>query len=859
MSASSDLKERVSPASISDRVQVDGKFFRVGARKFHPKGVTYGPFKPGPGGSPFPDRERASRDFDLIGGMNANCLRVYFVPPDWFLDLAYSRGLRILIDYNWSKHTCFLDDRSTARQAREITRAVARQFAGHPGVFALTLANEIPNDVARWYGTRRVEGFLDELAEIVKTEDPHRLVTFANFPSTEFLNPDDVDFVSFNVYLHDGRAFRNYLTRLQNIANEKPLVLTEFGMDAMKEGAETQAEFLSGHVETAFRAGVAGTFLFAFTDDWFTGGHQIDNWFFGLTDRERSPRPSYRQVAEKFAIAPYFPLPQYPKVSVVVASYNGGSTLPACLDSLSHVNYPDCEVILVDDGSTDDTARIAAHYPRIRCITHSENRGLSAARNTGIRAAQGEIVAFTDSDCRVDEDWLLYLVGDLMKSSASAIGGHNFPPPDSDWVATCVAVAPGGPAHVMLDDVTAEHIPGCNMAFWKGDIEAIDGFDPVFRAAGDDVDVCWRLLQSGCQIGFSHAGFVWHYRRSTVQAYLNQQAGYGRAEAQLRHKHPEYFNSLGGMRWHGRIYGPARMADLFGRSVIYHGPFGSGLFQSMYTPEPVGLIPFLTSLEWHVVVTFGMLLLTALWTALWPLAALSLLASITVAVTAACRVRLLPRQSRWCSRPLVALLYLLQPIVRGWPRYSRRLITSPTPALARSAVRDIATGYQSMGTRRAVTYWTDKGVERMTFLEHLLALLERDRWPTRVDSGWDDYDVCIYMDRASRVRIKTVAENHGGTSRRLRVRLSAGWTLLSKVYFALLMAVALALRNIYADYQWAPAFLLTIPLFAWYLEHRAIRTLRLGVALMDYTARELGLTKLDKPNASEAPCTPTGV
>jgi len=58
--------------------------------------------------------------------------------------------------------------------------------------------------------------------------------------------------------------------------------------------------------------------------------------------------------------------------------------------------------------------------------------GLSAARNTGIQAATGEIVAFTDSDCRADEDWLYYLVGDLLKTDACAIGGHNFAPPEDN-------------------------------------------------------------------------------------------------------------------------------------------------------------------------------------------------------------------------------------------------------------------------------------------------------------------------------------------------------------------------------------------------------------------------------------------
>src|SRR5437667_1466429 len=174
------------------------------------------------------------------------------------------------------------------------------------------------------------------------------------------------------------------------------------------------------------------------------------------------------------------------------------------------------------------------------------------------------------------------------------MGGHNFLPPDDSCVAAAVMVSPGGPAHVMLTDREAEHVPGCNMAFYRSALLQIGGFDPVFHKAGDDVDVCWRLQKLGHRLGFSPAGFVWHYRRSTVRAYLRQQAGYGEAEALLARKHPEYFNVLGGSIWHGRIYTAAKFGVLTQRAVIYHGLFGSGFFQKLYAPEP-SLAPMLAT------------------------------------------------------------------------------------------------------------------------------------------------------------------------------------------------------------------------------------------------------------------------
>lgn len=96
------------------------------------------------------------------------------------------------------------------------------------------------------------------------------------------------------------------------------------------------------------------------------------------------------------------------KVSIIVPTYNGGSTLKKCVTSLSAQTYTDIEIIIVNDGSTDNTATLAtslAHGDdRIQVITQ-ENGGVSAARNTGIKAATGGILMFVDGDDYVDPDY----------------------------------------------------------------------------------------------------------------------------------------------------------------------------------------------------------------------------------------------------------------------------------------------------------------------------------------------------------------------------------------------------------------------------------------------------------------------
>ncbi|HEY5479847.1 MAG TPA: glycoside hydrolase family 2 TIM barrel-domain containing protein, partial [Verrucomicrobiae bacterium] len=339
-------------APSAPRVSVDGKFFRLGEEKFYAKGVAYGPFAPNAAGQPFASPEQTVRDFAQIRELGANVIRVYHVPARWFLDLAAEYKLKVLIDIPWNKHLCFLDSPAQRAQACEAVRRAVFACARHPSVFAFSIANEIPPDIVRWSGAQAVADFIDALVHEAKRADPECLCTFTNYPPTEFLRPQSVDFLCFNVYLHQRQPFENYLARLQMLAESKPLLLGEFGIDSLREGEARQGEILAWQIESAFRGGVAGAVLFTFTDDWWRGGRQVEDWKMGLTTRDRQPKPAFWTVQKMFRAAPYFPLPRCPKVSVVVASYNGERTLKACLDSLEQLNYPDYEVILVDDGST---------------------------------------------------------------------------------------------------------------------------------------------------------------------------------------------------------------------------------------------------------------------------------------------------------------------------------------------------------------------------------------------------------------------------------------------------------------------------------------------------------------------------
>ncbi len=400
-------------------IRVHGKFFFAGEQKHFVKGVTYGPFPKGSHGAQFPERATVDQDFALMVKAGINTARVFTVPPLWLLDAAQHAGLQVLVGLPWSQHITFLDSLATQAQIRDAIVAGVHQCQRHPAVFAYLVGNEIPPDMVRWHGAEPVRRFLRSLVARVKEEHPEALVSYANFPSTEYLTIDFTDFVCFNIYLHNETAFRRYIARLHNLAVDQPLVLTEFGIDSLREGQDGQRRILSWQVRTAFEAGVAGTFVFAWTDEWFTGGHLIEDWAFGLVDRDRRPKSAFAGVEQQYNSVLPPPLPRYPRVSVVVCAYNAERTMDQCLASLEVLNYPNYEVIVVNDGSRDRTLEIAEAYPFCRIISQP-NKGLSVARNVGAEAATGEIVAYTDSDCVVDRDWLTYLVAKMEASGLAS-------------------------------------------------------------------------------------------------------------------------------------------------------------------------------------------------------------------------------------------------------------------------------------------------------------------------------------------------------------------------------------------------------------------------------------------------------
>jgi glycosyltransferase involved in cell wall biosynthesis len=841
-------------SSPNQRIRSVAKFFFEGDDKFFVKGVTYGPFKPDADGNYLGRPEQLDVDLALMREIGINLLRIYHPPPRWFLDRCAGAGMRVLITAPWAKHVEFLRQKSARDEIANAVRNTVREYRGHPAIFGYLVGNEISSTMARWLGVRRVTEFVEYLIRIGRAIDPDVLFSYATYPPTEYLLPQNVDFFCFNVYLHSQREFENYLLRLQNLTEEKPLILGEFGMDTIRHSQDEQAEMLGWHIDSVVKCGLAGTIFFSWTDEWFTGEQEITDWAFGIVTRNRQPKKAYAMLREKLgrenSVLPHRPLTKTPSVSVIICSYNGAKTLTACLDSLGKLNYPDYEVILVDDGSTDDTAYIASQFPNVRYI-HQTNHGLSYARNAGAAAARGEILVYTDSDCMADVDWLYYLIGTLTSGDYAGVGGPNITPPAENWVQACVAAAPGGPSHVLLTDTVAEHIPGCNMAFYKWAFDNVGGFDAEYRKAGDDVDFCWRLQQSGCVIAFSPSAMVWHHRRFTLRTFFKQQDGYGEAESLLRFKHLIFFGPTGTAKWRGQIYGAPRFSWFLNRPIVYHGIFGEGFFQSIYPTPQSEIAAYLSSIEWFAltIFLFGLGIFVP---SLRIVPYLMFGGTLCVALSYMVRARVEPRFDTVIARLLVMFLAFVQPLVRGFSRYFTWLRFKRTPRNVIRAHEHLpGTGARFPRSLRRRVFWSEESRDRHHLLGAIFQLLEEEGWRYSSDTGWNEWDIQIYGNFWWSVVLQTVTEYHGGSKCLTRVRLRSRRVTTTVIFILIALTIV-----IYRQFNASHLDLWSLILFGAFLVFLATRAraLKSRVAeLVDLAAHRCRLQRMTKRGKQVAP------
>lgn len=789
------------------RPKVHGKFLMLGGRKFYIKGVTYGTFAPQEDGGQFPNYQQIRQDFRLMAENGINSVRTYTVPSSDVLRAADEFGLKIMAGLPWEQHITFLDDPERIRDIIKRTEEGVRSCLGHDSILCYAIGNEIPAPIVRWHGKKKIERFLNDLYQAVKAVDPEGLVTYVNYPTTEYLDLSFLDFQCFNVYLETPEKLGAYLARLHNLVGDTPLVLAEIGLDSMRNGYDKQAEVLQWQIEKVFGSGGAGIYVFAWTDEWWRGGFDIEDWDFGLVNRQREPKPALAVVKERYARLPLAAERVLPRISVVVCSYNGAATIRDTMEGLMALDYPDYEVIVVNDGSTDRTPAIVSEYPFQ--LINTENRGLSNARNTGLHAATGEIVAYIDDDAYPDPHWLQYLAGAYREHNFGGLGGPNLAPADDGPIAECVANAPGGPVHVLMSDCLAEHIPGCNMTFRRDVLLEVGGFDPIYRAAGDDVDVCWRVLDKGYQIGFHPSAFVWHHRRNSVKAYWKQQKGYGKAEALLEQKWPEKYNSFGHLAWAGRIYGNGLTVPIkLSEDKVYHGTWGTALFQSVYQKADgfwwaLPLMP-----EWYLLIALTSFLgvLGFVWSPLlllWPVCAFSVIILLIQAGLSA-------RRAVFASRPgspvrkfkywaLTSVLHLIQPVARLLGRTKHGLVPWRQRGLK---VRQVS---EMIFRHKVLPLWSEEWLAAESWLTRLEETVIRKRVRVKRGGAFAKWDLEVKSGLFSSAKGLLTIEEHGAGKQFLKFRV---WPAYSKTGLTIIAVFGLLATAALWDQAWSVGVIL---------------------------------------------------
>jgi cellulose synthase/poly-beta-1,6-N-acetylglucosamine synthase-like glycosyltransferase len=227
-------------------------------------------------------------------------------------------------------------------------------------------------------------------------------------------------------------------------------------------------------------------------------------------------------------------------ISVVVPMRDAEATLPALLAALMPqiAARSDAELIVVDNGSSDRSAELAGEAGAR--VLHEARPGASAARNAGVRAAQGELIVFLDSDCIPRPGWLDGLVQKLhSEADAGACGGRVVAAPASGLLQRHAERSGYISQEHALRDPFLPYLLTANCCYRQGVLERLGGFDEALRS-GEDTELAWRMqLELGLTVAFAPEAVVEHVHRTTLAGVWRQWVRYGWGSFQLAERFPD--------------------------------------------------------------------------------------------------------------------------------------------------------------------------------------------------------------------------------------------------------------------------------------------------------------------------------
>ena len=482
-----------------------------------------------------------------------------------------------MVGLPWEQHVDFLASRARARSIEDRVRAAVAVCAGHPAVLCYAIGNEIPTRVVRgWAGRLRVQRATPPAARRTPAD-------FSPTSTTPRPNTSGRRRPTSSPTTSTSRrpGLERYLARVQNLAGDRPLLMAELGLDSRAHGNTPAAEVLDWQ-QVRLRVGLCGR-LRVLVDRRMARLVPVGEGDANAASRSRLGLRPDRPRAEgqkrrwgRCAMRSRKPF----EVTAAGRGYRSSSaptTAPARWDAASggrSLDYPDFEVIVVDDGSTDDSAEIAP--ARVPAHLYREPWPRECAEH-GLRAADGEIVAYLDDDAHPDPHWLRYLAHveeEALRAPADRTSRH---PRTGPWPAASRR-PPVGRSTSCSPIARPSTCPG---ATW------LSGARRSSSSAASTRSSTWRETTS------TSAGGCWRpgtgsdtarrpscgTRRASVRAYLRQQRGYGAAEALLERKWPHRYGPAGRARW--RAVSTAADVSGIGRGRVYYGTWGSEPFQAL--------------------------------------------------------------------------------------------------------------------------------------------------------------------------------------------------------------------------------------------------------------------------------------
>jgi GT2 family glycosyltransferase len=309
------------------KIEIKEKFIYVDGEKVIIKGVQYSPWKPGTGpnkGYPYADSIQVSQDLELITNLSANTILAYD-PPEYLLRIAARNNLLVIYTFaiNWwvaGTDEFKLEKHKILEKVKHLKR--------NPNILAWQLGNEIPVAVLQKVKPEILEQELKEVYDAIKSIDADRIISHGNWPPMKNLNLSFFDITGFNVYPVwppevVAHGYGNYISKfIQPISGNKPLLITEFGVNTLEAGEEGQAQIIERCWRELLAAGACGGIVFSFADEWWKNYDNPigkDQWWFrnsapddelthdldpeeyyGIMTYDRKPKQAYHAVGKIF-------------------------------------------------------------------------------------------------------------------------------------------------------------------------------------------------------------------------------------------------------------------------------------------------------------------------------------------------------------------------------------------------------------------------------------------------------------------------------------------------------------------------------------------------------------------------------